>query len=156
MCIRDRHRLYRQVLRRMIIPGKTVQAILPANFVSAEEIVIPDKELKNMLRIDIQAGDRKSFYRHFFDLFTVWEQNQAGVAHIRSWMHELTVQLIKNNILRAESIPYNEGLDEIIWQGDSFPEIRDNLWKEIEEIFIEVHSETGLLKKDEKNYLIRF
>lgn len=143
-------RLYRDSLRRMIIPGKTVQAVLPASYMCSEETVIPDETLKNQLRIDVQARDKKSFQKHFFELFAVWEQSQADIAHIRSWMHELTVQLIKNNILKAESIPYNEGLDEIIWQGDCFTEIRDSLWKEMEEVFLEVHMETETLRKNEK------
>lgn len=149
--IEDLRKLYREVLRRVIIPGRTVQMVLAAEGAGLEEQrPIPDETLKNQLRIDIEARDLKNFQRHFFELFALWEKNQACIAHIRGWMHELTALLKKNNILRAESIPFNEGLDEIVWQGDSFSEIRDGLWKEMEEVFLEVRSEAEGLKKDEK------
>lgn len=138
------------MLRYKIIPGKAVREVLTEPCTCAAENNIPDGTLKNQLRIDIQAGDKKSFQRHFFELFSLWEQNQAKIAGIRSWMHELTALLIKSNFLKAESIPYNERLDEIIWQGDSFAEIRDNLWKEIEEVFQGIDTRTENLRKDEK------
>ncbi len=148
--IEEVSRLYRTVLRYKIIPGKAVREVLTEPCTCAAENNIPDGTLKNQLRIDIQAGDKKSFQRHFFELFSLWEQNQAKIAGIRSWMHELTALLIKSNFLKAESIPYNERLDEIIWQGDSFAEIRDNLWKEIEEVFQGIDTRTENLRKDEK------
>lgn len=144
------HEIYKKTLRYMVIPGKTVEADfsqIPSQLEIAE---IPDSKLKNLMSIDIQSGDVKRFKKHFFELFELWEEKQAGISHIRGWMHEITTLLIKNGLMTIDQIPFKEGLDEIIWHEDSFVKIRNNLWKELEKSLLAESAETEALRQDEE------
>ncbi|MDO5422709.1 MAG: response regulator [Eubacteriales bacterium] len=142
-------KLCHEKLEPLSVPGRAIRMELGKD-VEIPEKKISDERLLRQIRIAVQAQEERNVKKHFWELYALWEKEQAGIAHIRRAMHEIADTLKREGFLPADAAVWKEGIEESIRTGDSFAEIRDSVWKVIEELFRSNHVGEKYFRKDEE------